>query len=204
MACCTSAVPAQFQSGDSVAFTLTDTNFPATEWTAQFLMFRQGKTTITTNGATNGTSYDFAINSATSTNIAPEDWNYCVRFTNTSNAAVKSPLQWQGAVFVLSDPTVTYDPTVDEALLAALDAAILTLSGSANQSVSFNGQSYSRQSIDMLRQWRTQLQAGIYQQKARMAAHRGINTSGLIGVSFVPAQPYCYPWNQPGACVSCP
>lgn len=83
-------------------------------------------------------------------------------------------------------PSLSVVPTVTAAAraLANLETAIATLSSSVNQTVSFNGQSYTKGSMETYFKERTRLQAEVYREQQKTAALLCQQDSHVVDVHF--------------------
>lgn len=202
-----SHLPSAIDAGTTVAFTVSDCCHPSSLWTA-VMVFNNGvaaPVSVTLTANADGTRFDAAISATVSATLALGPTTAIPIFTKISDTSVKEYGRAQ-ATTVFPAITATAVPTAAQAMLTALEIAIKKLSGAVNQSVSFNGQSYSKGDLTKLLQERVRLQAEIIaEQKAALAARGGRVYNGHIQTEFVPT--YCgpYPYFQiPGVYPCCP
>lgn len=188
-----SCVPRAIDAGTTVTFTVSDACHPSALWTA-VLVLNNGvaaATSVTMTANADGVRFDCTISATVSAALALGATTAIPIFTNIATGAVE--YGHAQMTTVLPAITATATPSAAQAMLTALNAAILKLSGAVNQSVSFNGQSYSKGDLAKLLQERVRLQAEIIaEQKAAFAARGGRGDDGRIHTEFV--GPGCGPY----------
>lgn len=205
MACSVpSHLPSAIDAGTTVAFTVSDCCHPSALWTG-VLVLNNGvaaATSVTLTANADGVRFDATISATVSATLALGPTTAIPIFTKISDTSVKEYGHAQSTT-VFPAITATAVPTAAQAMLTALNAAIVKLSGNVNQSVSFNGQSYSKGDLAKLLQERVRLQAEIIaEQKAAFAARGGRVSNGRIESEFV--GPFCGPnFGYPLGCFPC-
>ena len=93
----------------------------------------------------------------------------------------------QGTINVLANLTATATPSFAQAQVTRLQTILAEFSATTKQSVSFNGQSFSRAAIKDYQEQLSFWQATVIRETAADNAARGSTTSNRITLSFVPA-----------------
>ena len=189
------AVPSTFEAGDTLSFTEPGgSNYPPGAWTATLVLNRAGRGTQSFTGTTSGSAFGWTLTTAQTALIAPGTWTYAIYVSDgTQRATLKT-----GTIGVLQNLAVDATPSPAQVMLTALESAITKLSGSVNQIVNFNGQSFTKSNLGDLLKQRVQLKAEIYREQQALAALRGTAQSGFIGVRFArqyPNNQFCNGWN---------
>ncbi len=187
-------LPPAIDAGETVVFHVSDTCHTSNLWTG-VLWLNNGiaaATSVALTANTDGRRFDCTISATVSATLALGPTTAQPLFTNIASSTVK---EWGRAsqTTVLPSLAATASPSPAQLLLTALNAAILKLSGSANLTVSFNGQTYTRQSITALYDERVRLQAEVIREQQELLRLRGgkVN-SGRIETEFI--GPFCGPF----------
>ena len=93
----------------------------------------------------------------------------------------------QGTINVLANLSATATPSFAQAQVTRLQTILAEFSATTKQSVSFNGQSFSRAAIKDYQEQLTYWQATVNRETAADNAARGSTTSNRITLSFVPS-----------------
>lgn len=151
-----SGVPSSFTAGDAVVFIVQDAQHPASLWTLDFVLTRDGKSLKTIRATASVDDFIVGLAGADSV-IAPGRTQFVEIFT-----LIAEPTQREsgcsGWLTILPNPTGNLDLSKNQLALAACNEAILKLVARPNASVNFVGQSYTSQNIDSLLKARDRLQ----------------------------------------------
>lgn len=133
------------------------------------------------NGSGSGTTWTFTITAASAPKPGIYRWQRFI--TRASDSAVAELDSGE----IVIRPSLAATPTTSTAatLLANLETAISTLSSGTNQSVNFNGQSFTKKDMGNLLDQRTRLQAEVLREKEQLDALRGATVDRNINVRFV-------------------
>jgi hypothetical protein len=154
-----SCVPAIITAGDTVIISVgPDALYPNTGWMLQFVLSRNGKILKAWNATSDLSSLGFIVTlpRTDTANIAPgrATWSYLFTETSTSQRQTSDT----GDLLVAPDPTKSLpDSDAAKALKGCMEA-IGIIAADPNQTVNFNGQSYSSQNISELLKARDRLQ----------------------------------------------
>jgi len=173
-------VPCSFESGNTVIFTEQFADYSPADWAATIYLSLNGVPVNNTTATESGVTYTFTIAATTTAAFQPGTYDYVIRVAGGGEVATAKT----GQINVLQNLAVAATPSTAQAMLTAIDATITALLGSGNQSVSFNGQSYTKRNITELRQMRLDLQAEVIKEQRAAAAARGRDVSGSRNVRF--------------------
>lgn len=166
-------MPAVIESGDTVRVQIGFPNFPASSCTAALKLNIPGTapTSIAGSAASNGTDFLFVISAAVTAALSAGFYDYVFRVTETSSGEVSTG--GTGGITVLPNLGGTITKSLAEQQLDAANTALLSLVSKANSSVSFNGQSFTKENqlalMDIIARLRTIVNA----ERAQQAALRG-------------------------------
>lgn len=91
----------------------------------------------------------------------------------------------QQSVSILPDPTVAATPSFAQAQVTLLQTVVAAFSTSAHQTVSFNGQSFTKSNVTDYRNQLVYWQAIVIQENAKANALRGIPQNAQMPIAFV-------------------
>lgn len=153
----TSGIPFEIAAGDTLNFTVGFSGYPATSYGLTFILFNAGAVVATLTGTPSGSDFNVTASDEDTANYPPGRYTYAAYVTQSGTRVLAE----RGQISVTPNFAIAEVPSEAQTLLTALNAALLSLSGSANSSVSFNGQSYTKQNIGDLMKMRTQLRAQV-------------------------------------------
>ncbi len=174
--------PELIEQGGTYLFTESFSDFPNSQWSAQYLLQIPGSAPYTTNGtnASNSTvDFLFTLNPAIET-----PGRYFFAIYATERASGQRATAKTGVLNVLPDLSQTQAPSSAETMLANINTAITQLTSGGFQSVSVNNVSYTRYQVTELIALRTRLQAEVIREREAQEVMRGINHDGLIVTRF--------------------
>lgn len=180
----TSGAPELIEQGGTYVFTESFTDYPNTDWTAQYLLQIPGSAPYTTN-ATNGTGTNnivFTLNAASTANWTPGRYTFSIYATEMSSS--QRATAKTGVLQVIPDLSQTQAKTTAQTMLDNINTAITSLTTGGFQSVSVNNVSYTRYDVTTLIGMRTRLQAEVIREQQAAEVFRGINHTGIIGTRF--------------------
>lgn len=175
-------IPDSFESGDTVIFTEAFSDFPATAWGATLYLTRAGSTTVSSAAASSGNNFLFTLSAATTAAIAAGYWNYAIYVVETATS--QRATAKTGRIAVLQNLAVTPTATYAQTMVTTLQTALSSLAASGNNSVSFNGQSYTRANISDYQKQLTYWQARVIKEQNDLAALRGTANTGRVETRF--------------------
>ncbi len=197
--------PARIIAGDSLTFTVQEPqqqNYPSDEWTMVFQLFNsingQSYPFPATVGENNG--FDVAVTGPQTETLLPEEYQSSYVFTNIAVTTTRHTKP-QRNVWVLPDQTKNLPPSKNQQTLAAMETAMTKLASGTNQSVTINGQSYSKRNFKDLQDQITFLKAAVLREQQLIQSLLGLQPGNdRIQINFVPPSvwpPYGYPFGVP-------
>lgn len=179
-----SGVPCKFRSGDTVRFSYINSDHPASSWSAQFCLSRNGTAVSPVSATESGDEYIFTLSAATTAALSAGTYKWMIRYTETSSSEVETGEQ--GILDVLPNLATSQSASTAQALLTLCEAQLTALlaSGDTFASVSFNGQSYSKRDIGQLMAQRDRLRAEVISERRAAALAAGENDGTVFQVRF--------------------
>lgn len=157
--------PCQFTAGDTVIFSASFPEYPATLWTLDYILSRSGQNLATVRATASGADFLVTMD-GTASNLAPGPAQWLAAVTEIATSERK--IACSGIVGILYNPTANLPATANQTMLAACNAALLTLTTTANYKVDFNGQMFERQRIGELMKIRDRLQVMVWDELRAM------------------------------------
>jgi hypothetical protein len=151
-------IPGQLVVGDSWSWSLSLSSYPAPTWSVTCYFVKDGERFEVVSTA-DGTDHAFSVTSATSGARKPGRYRWTARATDGTSVVTLD----RGWVDVLPNPaTDKSDPRSWAAqTLAAIEAFLKGNATTAQQSMTLNGRSLSRWSLDELTKFRNELRAEV-------------------------------------------
>ncbi len=167
-------IPGSFTSGESIVWTDTLPDYPTGTYTVAYNFAAHwtpvdGYESFTVSGTGVGTVWTFTMPTSTPPKAGKYAWQKLVtRVSDSLKAQLTS-----GVITVI--PNLSTAPTTSTAAtqLAAIQTAITTLTSGSAQSVSFNGQSFTKKDLSKLLDDRTRLEAQVIRENRLLAALAG-------------------------------
>lgn len=182
-----SSIPCEFESGNSVTITMPLPDVSPSEGAATLYLSLNG-TAVTSFAATEGaTDFTFTISAAASAALAPGVYDWAIYFVYTGTQRIS---QGTGKVRVTANLAASQTPSFAQAQVTLIETALATINASPNQSVSFNGQSYTRSTRKDLMDQYTFWKARVISEQRAAARARGECVPSTYAPTF-------------GACPSC-
>lgn len=137
-------IPDSFFAGDTVRATLSNGKFPSSAWTLA-VVFRgtDGAATSFTATAGTGGTFNLLISATQSAALAAGLYNVTKVYTEVATSERETDEESRLAT-VFANPTANVAKSIARQTLEAMEAAQLALAGSANLTVNFNGQSFTK------------------------------------------------------------
>lgn len=180
------AIPDAITAGEAQAWAETLSDYPVASYAVAYKFAGQtpqdGWQTFAIAGAESATAlYTFTF----AATVKPGVYQWERQITRSSDSTMRTDAV--GTLIVRANLATTPTTTTAQTMLTALEAAITTLSGTVNSSVSFNGQSYSKANLAELLAKRTMLQAEVYREREAIAALSGESSGRRVAVRFAGA-----------------
>ncbi len=176
-------IPLSWEAGDTVAWTENFADFPNTAWTAKLAIEMGTSAPVVVDATNSGNDFLFTIPRTTSAGIPPGDYDFSIYCYSTGGALQRARAK-TGTLTVLPDLTQALTPSFAEQQVTALQTVLATFATTAYQSVSFNGQSYSRGNISEYQKSLAYWEARVIAEQAKLAAQRGAPDPGRVQTRF--------------------
>lgn len=176
----TSIPPTTIRAGETISYVAS--KYSAEDYTLQ-VAFNNGVNEPTvTDGEADGTRFNVSFPAPT----VPGRYAWAEVYTKISDSSVIYGEQGYTDVLpsILSIPSATYAAK----MVAKLRTVMEMFAATDKQSVSFNGQSFSRASISEYQELLTVYEARLKAEQDAIANASGTRRGGFIATSFTPAQ----------------
>ena len=178
-----SGIPSQFEAGDTVIFTESFPDYAPGTYTAALVLNNGAAAATSISATTSGTSFLFTLSASVTAAITPGDYTFAIYATSGSTRYTAK----SGVVKVIPNLTATATPSFAQAQVTLLQTVLAEFNATTRTSVSFNGQSFSRASVNEYQKQLTYYRAEVFRETAAANAARGITTGNRIAVQFMPA-----------------
>lgn len=173
-------VPRRIEAGNSVAFTETLMNYPASAWGMSFVLSMGTLAPVVTAATVQGDTFLVTLSTSATAALAAGEWEWAQYVTQTGIRLTAKT----GTIQVLPNLAVQAPPSIAQSLLTLLETTITKLAANPNQSVNFNGQSFTKRDMKSLLEQRVQLQAEVLRQQAALQAQRDGIDPNRIAIEF--------------------
>jgi hypothetical protein len=143
-----SGVPCHFESGNTVIFEEDFPDFPATSWASTFCLSLNGTALAPVTATTDGATFIYTLADDVTAAFAAGTYDYAIYVTLSGERTTAK----RGRVKVQPNLATSQTPTFAQAQVTLLQTALANLNTSDKQSVSFNGQSFTRAAIGQYRE----------------------------------------------------
>lgn len=176
-----SSIPCQFEAGNTVVVTMPLGDFLPADGNAALYLSLNGATPTAIAATESGANFTFTISAATSATLAPGTYDYAIRFTYTAGEVYTVTT---GQIAVLQNIASAATPSQAQTMVTLLNTVLQTFAGTDKQTVNFNGQSFSRFSMESYRKDLVYWESRLLKERREDAARRGVNVSQSYGPSF--------------------
>lgn len=182
------AMPNRFTAGEVIAWTETLADYPASAYSVAYDYVAQatpldGFQKFAIAGVGVGTTWTFT----TPSGPKPGSYAFERQITKTAGSVMRVDKSGCGRLVVLPNYTTTPTVTDNAAMVTALKAIMALFATSTDQSVSFNGQSYSRANIGDYQKQLVYFQAQVIAEQQSLANLSGCGQGNRVGVQFLPS-----------------
>jgi hypothetical protein len=166
-----SGIPCTIQSGDTVNFAWTNAKYPTSAWSAVVYLSKDG-TAVLNDAATelNG-EYNGTFSAVETAALAPGVVDYLIRYTETATSQVETGET--GSLVVTANLATNQTPSFAQSQVTKLKTVLDTFNATDKQSVSFNGQSFTRAGVAQYRQELTYWESRVIGERRAATRQRG-------------------------------
>lgn len=186
-------VPTSLTAGDTWEFDIASPVLDPSLYTGTFWLSQGTAAPISAVGVANTGFYRVTVLPATTaTVISKAQWTWRFRAVSVADPTTHIHEIDGGQIYVLPNPALAETATTAEEMVSTLEGAIATLGASTDQSVSFNGQSFTQANIDQYRRDLTWWMARVISEQGKRNAAMGRGSDGGVRYEFEPspAAPY--------------
>jgi hypothetical protein len=175
-----SGVPCHFESGNTVIFEEVFSDFPASSWAATLCLSRNGAALAPITASESGDTFTFTISATVSAAFTAGLYDFAIYVASGSERTTAKT----GQIEVLPNLATSQSEEFEEAQVTLLKGALAALNATDKQSVSFNGQSFTRASIPQYRQELVYWESRVIGKQRRRARMRGEQVHTSFGPRF--------------------
>lgn len=176
-----SSIPCEFESGNSVTITMPLAGFLASEGAATLFLSLNGSAVNNFAATESGDDFTFTLSKTATAALAPGLYDWAIYFTYTAGERVSAG---EGQVRVTANLAASQTPSFAQAQVTLLETVLAALNTTDKQSVSFNGQSFTRANIkDYQQQW-TYWKARLIAEQRAAARARGQEVQSVYSPNF--------------------
>lgn len=151
-------IPSTITAGDTIAWTDSLADYPATTWTLKYSLWKYGKAVIPIVSSASGSDHTFAVTAATSKAYGPGEWQWTAYAEKGSGGTLERYTVATGKVTIKPDmPSASTSADLRTHAQIMLDAIEATLQGRASHaelSLTINGKSIQYLKPEELLAWR--------------------------------------------------
>ena len=173
--------PSSVYAGDTVAWTKSLNDYPATAWTLYYALQRDGGS-ISIEASADGNTHSVSVAAATTATWVPATYQWTAYVSDGTNRYTVET----GEITIKPNPTAGgYDTRgYAKRMLDAIEALLEGRATSDVSSYSIGGRSLSKMSVSELVQWRQKFRREYESEKAAERVARGLNTGRKILTRF--------------------
>lgn len=173
--------PQSITAGETVAWTKTLPDYPATAWTLKYALQASGKELITLTAAASGAAHAITVAAATSAAYAAGVyvWTAYVEQGSTRTTVAR------GTVTIAASPLAALGSTHNTRMLALIQAALEGRIPNGLESTDIDGQRIDRTSVEILEALERKYQARVQAEQFAAQSAAGIKKRRTIGIRFV-------------------
>ena len=179
--CDTDFVPASFEAGNAVTFSVSLADYPSASYALAFVFSRPGATPVSAAATASGTGYTVTIPGAVTAGIVPGDYDWALYATDSSGNRTTAA---QGALEVLPNLAAPQALSFAQQKVAALETDLLALRGSI-KNYSGGSQSWGKREEEELQKAIVYWQSRVIRERREADAKRGRPNNGTIEPRFV-------------------
>ena len=173
-------VPPKFRAGDTVKWTVSYSDYPASSWSLIYYFKRPSEPTVEVQASASGTDFSVTISAEDSTQFKAGRWQWHARAEKQSEGAIVAQ---SGSVDVLPDPSAV--DIGDSFAVKALELVEASLAGdlvTAQESISITGVDITKMGISERFDLRDRLKAEVSRERTRAILKEGSDMPGRSGL----------------------
>lgn len=169
-----SGVPCYFESGNTVIFEEVFSDFPASSWAATLCLWLNGVAASPVTAAEDGDTFIFTLSATVTAALTPGNYDYAIYVSSGSERTTAK----RGRVKVQPNLATSQTPSFNRTQRDALRTVVATFNSTDKQSVSFNGQSFTRAGLDQYQSQLTIYEARVLREEELLRVEEKDSTIG--------------------------
>lgn len=156
--------PSEIRSGDTLTYTLTFGDYPASAWDLIVYFNKEGQGARSEAATASGDDFIISLSAAETSQFAPGKWRWFARASKQGEGEIIAD---QGEVLILPDPAADPEKTFAERMLAECRAVIAKRAGMAYSASDIGGASFTHKTDAELREAERHWVARVKAERAR-------------------------------------
>jgi hypothetical protein len=175
-----SGVPCHFESGNTIVFEEVFTDFPASSWAATFCLSKNGVSASPVTATESDDTFTFTLSATATAALTPGLYDFAIYVTSGSERATAKA----GRLTISANLAASQTPSFAQAQVTLLQSVLAAFNATDKQSVSFNGQSFTRAGVMQYRQELVYWESRVIAERRAAARLRGEPTHRSFGPRF--------------------
>ena len=151
-------IPSILVAGDTLAWTDSLADYPATTWTLKYSLWKYGKAVVSIVATASGSDHAIAVTAATSKAYTPGEWQWTAYVEKGSGGTLERNTIATGRVTIKPDVSSASSSadlrTHAEIMLTAIEATLQGRATHADLSLAINGKTIQYMKPEELEKWR--------------------------------------------------
>jgi hypothetical protein len=179
--------PTTITAGETLAWTQTVADYPATAWTLKYVFQAIGVANIAITATASGSSYAVNVTAAVSAvyTAGVYLWTSYVE-QGTGSTIIRHEIA-RGQTTIIASPLAALGSTHASQVLALIEAALVSRIPRGLETTDIDGQQLSRIPILDLHRLRDKYRREVFMEKQALLAQAGLKVRRTIGIKFVSA-----------------
>jgi hypothetical protein len=176
--------PAQITAGQTLSWTKTVPNFPATSYTLKYALQAGNKPLITIVATASGSTFAVAVTAAISAAFAPGVYTWTAFVEDIPDAIARTIIA-RGTISILPSPLQALGTTHCSRMLQLIEQALEGRIPNGLESTEIDGQRIDRIPVRDLKSLRDKYRAEVMLERNALAEASGQRRRNSIGIKFV-------------------
>lgn len=169
-------IPASFTAGDTVLWTESHADYPASTWALRYFFRREGRRPVEVEGVASSDAFTFTLTAEASGEFDDGRWRWFSRASKQDEGSISVD---SGTILVYPDPSAQHSPSFSEQALEMVEASIRGDLPTAQESISIAGADINLMSISERFVLRDKIKAEIARERQARRLSSGYNRKGL-------------------------
>lgn len=164
------SVPGRFRAGDTVKWTESLTEYPATNWELTYIFTKEGCDPVESTATASGSDHAATLTAADSGEFSAGRWNWFARVSDQDEGTLTVK---DGTVTVLPDPTASGEQSFAQKALQMVEKSLTDDLPTAQESFNVAGVDITTMSLSERYQLRDKLKAEVARERNHNRVLRG-------------------------------